>query len=512
MSESVGREIAADYVAIVFRLFGIAKMHDLENDATKRALDRAGRRVGKHLDGVNTFLTVLFAGETVYVNGQPLRVERSAYDNALQAGEVLASIDCNELTMRRGVTAGHIGKLLRGIADGRKPEDLPDTIRLRYVDPAHIVGKDETELSIREQVVATYASAVVLSGRFAEGVAEEDFGILRHIKRVAQRIVTLSEAGILDWVTIVRRRIPPGDRSRVVVHGAILGALTGRALTRDLHTILRIVMACLLWDIGRPRVLGLYREDSFGAGMLLQPNERMRSRIPASTSVMLFETGGAAPLALQRAVVAYEAGHIADASLLGWPYDGMLSPSVEAVLAAAAMRFAAALAESETPDELVDELRSREVGKIEQAALELCYSLVGIRPQRTPVQFESGERGVVVSAGDTFADIEHPAVVVLLDSEGKLCTPGVVRCGGRGPQIAHTLDSPTAELTRAFDEYVQVTEGLSSSRESISVIVQPSEDDSIEAGSTVVSDLHEAETRLIDQHADPTVKRTFDNA
>ncbi len=480
-------DYAAEFVALFFRLFRLAKMHDLDNDASRKALERGVATLDGFLEADVRFLSVLFAGETVYVNGQPLRAERQAYENALKVGEQLGQLGCNEFTVRKGVSAADIYVLLQCIANDQVPSDLPKTLRLREVDPRTVIGDDEEEASIGEQVTATYSAAVVLVKRFTEGVAKDDFTLLRQIKRVSQRMVTLSEGGFLEWLALVRRPLPPTDKARVAVHAAIIGLLAGRGLTRDMHSLLRIAMACMKGDVGRPRVVGMYRDDSFNSTIVPAPNESQRKRIPSSTGAILLQTGRASMHALRRTVVAYEAVHLSDGKLLGWPYASRLAPTVEGIVAAEAMRIANALAETSGPDELVRVVREHELGKVESATLDLCWSILGIVPRGTAVQMESGLQGVIVSAGPNFQDLEHPEVVILLDERGARIDPFRVHSGGEYGWIREVLHNPTRALMDSYEAY------KAAARDSwvdadISITQLPSDDDSIDRQSTLVFD------------------------
>jgi hypothetical protein len=485
--DQLGGDHAAEFMALFFRLFRLARMHDLDNDASRRALERGVEALDSYLGGDVRFLSMLFAGETVYVNGQPLKAERVAYDNALTVGQLLADMGFNEFTVRRGVTAGDLYGLLRAIAANQVPVSLPKTLRLRDIDPRQIIGEDEEEASIGEQVTATYAAAVVLVKRFNEGVAKDDFMLLRHIKRVSQRMVTLSEGGLLEWIALVRRPLPPTDTARIAVHAAIIGLLAGRALTRDMHALLRIAMACMKGDVGRPRVVGMYRDDSFHRGGIVPaPNESMRKRIPSSTGAILLQTGRASLPALKRTVVAYEAVHLSDGKLLGWPYANRLAPTVEGIVAAEAMRIAKGLAETSGPDELVRSIRENELGKVEGATLDLCWSILGITPRGTAVQMESGHFGVVLSAGPGFHDLEHPEIVLLLDESGSPVAPTRIYSGGEYGWVRQVVHKPDRSLMAAYEAYKRdVRDGYADAAD-ISITQMPSDEDSVDQQSTLV--------------------------
>lgn len=481
--------MAADFVATFFRLFRLARMHDLDNDASRKALQRGVEQLEGYLGADVRFLSMLFAGETIYVNGSPLKAEKGAYENALQIGEMLASLGFNELTVREGVTAGDIYGLLRSIAADQVPVSLPKTVRLRDVDPRKIIGEDEEQASIGEQVVATYSAAVVLCRRFNEQVAKDDFTLLRHIKRVAQRMVTLSSGGLLEWLALARRPLPPTDEARRAVHAAIIGLLAGRALTRDMHALLRIAMACLKGDVGRPRVVGMYRDDAFRGAIVPAPNESMRRRIPASTAAILLQTGRASMPALRRTVVGYEAVHLSDGGLLGWPYAGRMTPTVEGIVAAEAMRIARGLAQANGPDELVEEMRASELGKIERATVELCWSILGIVPSGTVVQMESGAYGVVTSAGESFHDVEHPRIVLLEDASRNLIEPIEIWAGGEFGWIRKVIHEPPPALVQAYQDFQR---GRGGGPGDISITRLPSDDDSVDQQSTLVFNPDEA--------------------
>lgn len=453
--DTAANDIAVAFTTQIFRLIRSAQMHDVKSLEAQGTLGGSAEALRELARSAGGFVTALFAGETVFVNGQPVRAQRAIYENVLQVGETLEKRGFNELTIRSTISGSDLAQLLDLLGRAQSKVALPASITLQMVDPKKLLGDSDSELSMVQRVAAVYGAATVLVRRCNAQIREDDAALMRHVKRVAQRLVTLTHTGFVELLALARRPAPPTDHAMISVNAAVMGALAGRMLTDDIHTLLRITMAALQAEIGKPRVAGMYRADTFQTSFVPQLNQTMRRRLPASSAVMLLQAGRAAERPLMRAVVAYETAHLADGDLLGWPYEGQIPPTVEAVIASVATRVAFAMATTSGPDELVATLADVELGKVERAALDLIFAVLGVVPAGSPVEMTGGWRGVSLSAGKDFAGLEYAKVLLLLDEYRRPVTPQVVRAGDERGWVKSIVTRVDDLLARQYKEYLE---------------------------------------------------------
>lgn len=507
--DKAANEAAVTFTTLVFRLLKAAQMHELAALRTRGVLENGAQQLRDMTHGAGGFLTVLFAGDTVFVNGQPVRAPRAMYENILAAGEPLALAGFNELTIRSSVSADDLGQLLDYVVHRKSTYALPASVTLQNVDPADLLGDLGDAGSIAEQVASAYAAATVLVRRSNQRLLEDDQRLARHVKRVGQRLVTLTRTGFVELLALARRPAPPTDHATILVNAAILGALAGRVLTEDVHALLRITMAALQMEIGKPRVAGMYRADSFQTSFVPALNQAMRRRLPASTAVMLLQAGRAAERPMQRAVVSYEAAHLYDGQLLGWPYDGQIPPTVEAVIASLAVRVTSGMAAAAGPDDLVRELGDVELGKVERATLDLIFSVLGLLPKGTPVEMTNGWRGVVVSAGPSFAELERARIVCLIDEFRRPVKPEIVPGGGPRGWVKMAVTLQDDLLSRQYEQWAKqrTNDDMADELPSTTGVLQPDVADSIADRASLHFDA-DAATNIVDRAALPMVGPT----
>ena len=405
---------SVDFVVQLFRILKLAGMHDLENQASVRAIDKSAEVFSGLLRTENDMMSALFADETVFVNGQPIRAERQIYDNAMEIGEMFARFGFNEITLFRGVSRLEIGKLVEMTArKGAMGWEAGPNIRVRYVDPSDIIGTDEAKLSAAEQAISVYSTAVVMVQSLERDARLGDLRLLRQIKKLAQRLANLAETAPSEMMTLALNDAG-ADLAVAKVHATILAVISACQITRDQHALMRIAYASLTLDLGKPRVSGMYRKDGYGASVVPQLNATMRARLPGSTALLLLESGRASDRATGRAVTAFEAQWLSNKDELQWPYDGKINPNVEAIIVRAAFRFVEFRTHQESPDVLMSDLMNSDRTRILQAASHLIFSAVGMFPAGTAVRLRNGAEGVVATT-PTFSDLSRPVVRLIID-------------------------------------------------------------------------------------------------
>ena len=159
-------DVAVAFVTQIFRLLRSAQMHSVSSLLAQGALGSAAESLASLAREAGGFVAAMFADETVFVNGQPVRSQRSVYENILVVGEYLDAIDCNEITIRSTVAAADLAKLLDYVVQKQR-QQLPSSITLQFVDPTKLLGQADGKQPILQQVAAVYGAATVLVRRWA---------------------------------------------------------------------------------------------------------------------------------------------------------------------------------------------------------------------------------------------------------------------------------------------------------------------------------------------------------
>ena len=182
------------FVLTLFRLFKLATMHDLSNQAIGRGLSHAAQTFGEIFARESTDLSALFTTENVFINGQPLKASRGTYESVLELGRLLERTGFNELRLGRAVSRDDLAQMLehfvlfRKDPPGNRSVQLTRNVRFKHVDPTFILGDNEGELTIEERVARIYTSALVIMRRALEALAEGEYRLMNTIKRVAQEL------------------------------------------------------------------------------------------------------------------------------------------------------------------------------------------------------------------------------------------------------------------------------------------------------------------------------------
>jgi hypothetical protein len=192
-------------------------------------------------------------------------------------------------------------------------------------------------------------------------------------------------------------------------------------LTDDLGVLARIAMSALLYDAGRPIVAGEPGEAVPARGM----SEDDYKRLPAATALALTALGQLRPASLVRSVVDYEAQWHRYRSLLGPVYAGARPASVMARLVATAQRFNELLTldpaadRAYTPDEAITVMKTDAEDDIDRSMIDLLVGAIGMFPSGTPVELNTGERGVVVRTPEHPAQYVRPTVQLVYGADGR---------------------------------------------------------------------------------------------
>lgn len=424
-----GRELGASLVLAIHRLLKVAQIHALDNMAVLQQLDQTTEALRIFCTRVQGPATFLFAKNTVFVSGQLLKASRTEYEAALELGATLASVGATELSIQPEVDNDDLRQLAesvvtalrdrsRGIARQPSPR-----VRLRRVDAAALLA-DEEELPNDEQIVRTYAQAIVVMRRVIETLADGRWELPHEAKRIAQKLVMLSEGDTPSFLGVTAMRNANHDAAGRAVNASILAVSMCRLLTDDLGMLARIAMAALLHDVGRPLVVGPARAR--GNVRLSEDEER---RLPAAVAFVHTLLGGFRLPSMMRTVVDFEAQWHARCALLGPLYGGERGASIAARIVATAHRFNALLTPDPasrvllSPDDAVAVIRKDAQDAEDRVVVTLLVGAIGLFPTGTVVELSSGERGVVVRSPDHPLEYVRPVVRIVYLANRSIADP-----------------------------------------------------------------------------------------
>jgi hypothetical protein len=454
------RELGSSLARQVFRLVKVAQFHALDNMAFLQQLDQTIEALGVFGAQTGEPLSLLFSKSTVFVNGQLLKASRAEYEAALELSNMVRALGVTQVTIQTDASRTDLKAFARLFQPGAKAKaengllEPSPHVRLRYVRAARL-DENENELSPEDQVLRTYATAVVVMRRVYENLSEGRYQLPNQAKRLAQRLVVLSEGDTPAFLGVTGMRNLNHDSAGRAVNRAILAVSMGRQLTSDLATLSRIAMSALFFDVATPLVTG-----TVGIGnqvVVAQMTEQAERRLPAATAVVLTALGQVREASMVRTVVAFEAHWMRQLDGLGPLYDGAQRPMVAARIVATANRFNELvepdLAASHTPsvDEAIAQLRTEAREALDHAMLVLLVGALGVFPRGSPVELSTGEKAVVVHTPDNPAEYVRPTVRLVTDAQGNTLRGKIILDLSQDPerQVVHVIAEPDAVLREA---------------------------------------------------------------
>jgi HD-GYP domain-containing protein (c-di-GMP phosphodiesterase class II) len=440
------RERGASLLLQIFRLIKVAQFHALDNMAVVQALGQTTDAIRVFCSQTNEPVSLLFMRGTIFVGGQLLKATRTEYDSALELAALIEGMGFHELRIDADAGPSDLEALLNVVRTKKNQRSeqrvlLPSPkVRLRRVSAATL-ARDDEQLPPEEQVFRTYASIVVVMRGIFENAGRGRFELPHQAKRLAQRLVTLSEGDTPAFLGVTAMRNATHDAAGRAVNTSILAVAMGRQLTQDLALLARIAMSALLHDVGRPILAGELGDVQALRGV----SDEDEQRLPAATALALTALGHLRQASIVRTVVDYEAQWHRQRAQLGPPYAGARAPTVMARLVATAQRFNEILTvdpaadRAPTPDEAVTLMKTEAQDDVDRAMIDLLVGAVGIFPSGTPVELNTGERGVVIRTPDHPAQYVRPTVQLVYDAQGKAYGRAV---------IVDLVSDATREVTR----------------------------------------------------------------
>ncbi len=285
-------------------------------------------------------------------------------------------------------------------------------------------GEVDADAPVEERVLRFYAVALVTLRRFYDTVASGADPAPVYVKRLAQRLVSLSETGAAALLGMGALASVHRDDAGRALQVSIHALLAGRVLTRDRNLLSQLAMAALLVDLGHVRLAG-------GAPGPEQPPHPLRPAsvglVPGLTAAVCLGGAGAGAANALRTTVAFETAWLESPPPQKlWPFAER-APHPQSQLLCAVRRYldlraprdhgAAPLSPLAALVQLAAERNT------DDTILRALVRALGHPPAGTVVELCTGEWGVAV--GPTGPEVEPPRCRVRLvtDSAGRALSP-----------------------------------------------------------------------------------------
>jgi hypothetical protein len=418
------RDRSAEATLAVYRLVKNVLVHAIDNDAVVSTAEQSAEILSGFAAEVGGSATITFVEDTVFVCGQLLRASRKVYEAAVELGKVLGRVEVSEVGFEPGLERADLLSFGALLATGlREPERRGDLLATqiphvfaRRVDTTLVEQEDDANQPLSQQILRCYAVALMVMRQFFDAVAAGTTVMPHRVKRLAQRLVVLTESGdpaVFGMLAMAHAHRHDAGRA---VQAALLSLVVGRQITTDRVALARLAMAALVAEAGRVRVAGPERRDR-----LVALPDSVDATVPAAAAAVAIATGGINIQNAERAVVAWEATWLERTERLGPLYGGK-----SALPQAQILRLARGLLDRLAPRDSgralspIDALEAvaSEPG-VDRALVRLLVRALGVIPASSVVEFETGEWAVVVGPSKN-PDARHlPLVRLLTDRSGR---------------------------------------------------------------------------------------------
>lgn len=458
------RDRSANAVLALYRVAKTGMVHAADNQALLQTCEQSLGILQDFAAAVGSAFALTFAGDSVFVNGQLVRASRKIYELINELRLLLKRCHVTEVVIAADVTqddllgfAAVMSSTLRdsGARTGLLDAKIPHVV-VRKVDPTLERRENEDALEMRERILRFYAAALLVLRRFFDDVAQGVVPLPHRIKRIAQKLITLSESADPTLLGLITMTHAHRDDAGRALQTAILVVALCREITTDRVALARIALSALMGDVGRVRIAGTQGRDR-----LVPLGDADDMAVPALTAAVSVATGGVSAAAAQRAVVGFETTWIEREELLGPVHGRERTTLIASRLLRLVRSVLDRLAPRDTtpPAAPMDAVAAAaELGDVDPVLVRLLLRALGIIPVGTVVEFETGEWAVVVGPSANPEALDRPRVKLLTDREGHaLDPPKLVDLGSSGdvrqhPRISHILP-PTQtrfNVTRSF--------------------------------------------------------------
>ncbi|WP_438016294.1 hypothetical protein WMF18_36465 [Sorangium sp. So ce315] len=442
----VRRRAALGLVQMIYRLAKACLLHSDSNQAVLSLVPSAIDSIVEYCElSGSEAATLVFAGNTLFLNGQMLRASRDTYELALELGSFFEACDVSELVLEKTVRRAELAAFARLLADAQRDRSIAARllqsnlrgVRVRKLTnpfPAGAIEGDGTRIG---RISRTYAAAILVMRSFYAALRTSEPALPQRVKRVAQKLVAAAEEDARLLLSVAAGKVADPDEAGISVSTAIVALGIARQLTTDRRMLGSLVTAALLYDVSRLRLTGVLAGPAGGeepaARSLFERSlsDDEKERLPASAAVMLTALGKLHAPSITRTVIAYEALGLRPGGRPGLLYGGRRSPTVLARILAAARQFTelrsapfpaidGASSGGSSLDAVLQRMLAGAESATDRAIGKLLVGALGIIPTGTFVQLSTGELGVVLSTPSSPARFAQPPVRVLFDEQGHL--------------------------------------------------------------------------------------------
>ncbi len=451
------RDKGAEVILAVFRLLKNSLVHDLGNEAVRKVCADTHTIITDFGATVGGYVNITFVDDTIFVCGQLLRASRSIYESAMEVGTLLRTAGVSEISFQGDVTEEDMLQMCEAFSislrdpsrRGALLEAKLTNVAVRMVDSSLENKNDDLDLPEMEQTLRAYASALVVMRQFYDRMSQGKTVLPHKVKRVAQRMVALSESDEVALVAMTTLANAHRDEAGRSVQAAILSIIIARRLTRNRTSLSQLAMAALMSDVGRVRITGTSGER------FVQLSDDVERAVPALTSSLCISTGGVNIQNALRTVSAFECNHMERTELLGPLYKRTMSPMVQSKVLFLVRALLEKLAPRDTaramsPLDAIASLAGQ--NNVDEVAYKLLISALGVMPTGTVVEFETGEWGIVVGPSSNTNAVARPRVKLVTDRSGQVFAKpkeidlGAPSAGRRFPAITGVIEPSKARF------------------------------------------------------------------
>jgi len=156
----------------------------------------------------------------------------------------------------------------------------------RQLDTVLTRSEDDSHRGLAEQTLHLYAVALTVMRQFYDSIAAGTTVMPHRVKRLAQRFVTLTEAGSGALLGVAAMANAHRHDAGRAVQSAVLSLLVARQITTDRVMLARLALAALLAEGGRVRAVGPEGRDR-----LVPLPEALEAVVPPTSAAVCIATG-----------------------------------------------------------------------------------------------------------------------------------------------------------------------------------------------------------------------------
>lgn len=455
------RDRGAEGLLAIYRLVKNSMIHAIDNAAVRETAQQSSDILRNFANEVGMPVTITFVDETVFVCGELLRASRKIYESGLELGQILGKIGVSELAFESGVSADNLLEFGAALATSLRDGDRKDTLANANISSVHVrkvqrelaARKRDDDLLPKERTLRFYATALVAMRQFFDEVAHGHTLLPHRVKRLAQRLVTLSEThdgGLLGTMAMAAAHRDDAGRA---VQGAVIAVMLARQITDDRAALARLAMSALMADVGRVRVAGIHGRDR-----LVPLSDEQTAETPGFAALVCLATGGVNHPNALRTVVAMEVNWRECEPLLGPTWNGTLTPLLHSEILVLVRRVLDVIAPRDTTPGRSPAAALEQVAQdrtTDRVLLRLLVRAIGVLPTGTVVELEGGEWAVVVGPSNYAESFPAPSLKLITDRRGRaldvsgLLDLGDPILGARRPRIAKVVEPEQARFNVA---------------------------------------------------------------